>query len=84
MNQDGTAATQAGSHPYEMTTSIVFNHHKVEEEEHEVIFPNGEPKDLEVGLPAGLVMNPTATEARCTEAQLEATNGCPDSAAVEW
>jgi hypothetical protein len=78
------AATQAGSHPYSMTTTIAFDHHETE-------FgpaPNGgEPKDIEVTLPPGLIANPTATPTRCTEAQLEKSLGtggeeCPNSADI--
>jgi uncharacterized repeat protein (TIGR01451 family) len=71
---DGSAATQAGSHPYALTV--------------ETRFPAGDPggvlrnaagghvRDLHVDLPKGMVVNPFATPVRCTEAQLEST-GCP-------
>ena len=72
---------QAGSHPYALKTHIVFNH-EVEEELAEGGEPGGripnavkiykDPKDVTVDLPAGLIANPTATLARCTEAQLQA------------
>ncbi len=47
--------------------------------------PAGNVKSLTTNLPAGLVVNPTATLTRCTEAQLESDlegGGCPDSSAV--
>ncbi len=83
---DGTAATHAGSHPYSATTSLIFN---------SVVDPRGfpgffpiepvaSPKLVTVNLPAGTVVNPTATP-RCTESQLETDltgGGCPDSSAV--
>jgi hypothetical protein len=77
-NEIGTDATQAGAHPYAMTTTILFNHHETEGGPN----PDGDPKNLEVRLPAGLIVNPTATETTCTEAGLETVGGCPNSAAV--
>jgi hypothetical protein len=84
MNKEGAPATQAGSHPYAMTTTIVFNHHPpTQEEEGQVTaVVEGNPKDLEVSLPAGLVVNPTATATRCTEAELEDQGKCPQGSAV--
>ena len=87
VNQEGLPAAQAGSHPYAMTTTIVFNHHydkKLFEEEGggTAEVPDGDPKSLEVNLPAGVIVNPAATEVRCTEAELEITGGCPTASAV--
>ena len=76
VNREGSPVVQAGSHPYEMITNIAFYHHEEEGE----TFPDGDPKDIEVNLPAGLVVNPRATET-CSEAELKATE-CPNSAAV--
>ena len=45
----------------------------------------GDPKDLEVNLPAGVIVDPRASEMRCTEAELESPEGpgsCPNGAAV--
>jgi hypothetical protein len=46
----------------------------------------GDLKDIEVNLPAGFVVNPSATGVKCTEAQLEtrmaAGGGCPQGSAV--
>ena len=60
INQDGTPATQAGSHPWEMVTDVKFN----------TVQPPGTPppprnpannvKDVDVTLPPGLVGNPNA------------------------
>jgi hypothetical protein len=75
--QGGAPATQAGSHPYAMTVTMAFKHHG---EGYEVV-PDRDAKNLEVNLPAGLVVNPTAVEARCTEAELE-VGRCPNTAAV--
>jgi hypothetical protein len=78
-NENGTPATQAGSHPFELTTTLVLNQ----------IFPGGArqpvalPKDLRFRLPPGLVGNPNAA-GQCTMANFFAfvreTNLCgPDS-----
>jgi hypothetical protein len=45
----------------------------------------GDPKDIEVNLPAGMIVDPLTTETRCTEAELESPEGpasCPNAAAV--
>jgi hypothetical protein len=80
-DEAGALATQAASHPYAMTTTIVFNHHTgVHPEE---LLPDGSPKNIAVNLPAGLVVNPTATETRCREATLEnPQTACPNASAV--
>ena len=88
-NQDGTADTQAGSHPYEMVTDFAFN----TEAEREVatadspyrLVPVGNAKDIIVVTPPGLVGNPNATEAKCTLSELELpTEGtaCPPGSQV--
>ena len=87
VNQEGEPVTQAGSHPYEMTTTIVFNHYfDGEYQAHHLgstgELPEGSPKDIEVNLPPGVIVNPTATGARCTEAQLEHNDECPNAAAI--
>jgi hypothetical protein len=67
---DGSTVTQAGAHPYQMTTELSlplgdFNPLIGEFE------ADQQAKDLTVDLPPGLVANPNAV-ARCTEAQFEA------------
>jgi hypothetical protein len=82
VNQDGSPATQAGGHPFAMTTTVMFNHRVLEEEEGiTIVSVAGDPKSVEVNLPAGLVVNPLATETRCSEVQLT-INRCPRAAAV--
>jgi len=101
-NAEGPLATQAGSHPYALTTTIIFNHEVTGENESFEENLNGEevplgepdvfthiygnPRDLEVNLPTGLVVNPAATSVKCTEAQLEtspsAGGSCPAASAV--
>jgi hypothetical protein len=82
---EGLPATQAGSHPYAITTAITFNHVVTTTGEPPRVSTYGDPKDIEINLPAGLIVNPGATEARCTEAELESPagpNSCPNAAAV--
>jgi hypothetical protein len=84
-NKAGVPATQAGSHPYAITTSIVFNHVVTAVEEPSRVRTYGDPKDIEVNLPTGVIVDARATDARCTEAQLESQEGpasCPNGAAV--
>jgi hypothetical protein len=83
-SQRGPAVTRAGAHPYEITTTIAFVHHKpssTQEEDGIKTVPNGDPKDIIVNFPAGLVVNPNATQQRCTEVDL-LSNSCPDSSAI--
>jgi hypothetical protein len=87
--QGGGEASVAGSHPYALTSTLTFNHKVLEEE----YFPElkeslptrvkvyGEPKNVEVNLPRGLVADPLATPVRCSEAELE-VSGCPNESAV--
>jgi hypothetical protein len=72
-NKDGTTDTQAGSHPYDLTTTVAVNREKafevtpVEGELWEVERPvGGDVRDIEVSLPAGLVGAPSATP-QCPE-----------------
>jgi hypothetical protein len=67
-NAEGALATQAGSHPYALTTSIVFNHVVTAMEEPPRVRTYGDPKDIVVNLPQGVVVAPRATETECTEA----------------
>ncbi|HEY5044282.1 MAG TPA: hypothetical protein VII53_00310 [Solirubrobacteraceae bacterium] len=81
----GVPDLQAGSHPYALTTSIVFNHAVTALEEPPRVRTYGDPKDIEVNLPQGVIVDPRATETECTEAELESPEGpagCPNGAAV--
>src|SRR4029077_18510416 len=72
--------SQAGAHPYQAVFDFSLNtlpHTEVGSR----LDPVGNPKQLTMNLPAGLVANPGATATRCTEAQLE-SGTCPDSSAV--
>lgn len=78
VNEGGEPAVQAGSHPYQMTTTFLLNRHKGPEE----IVPDGDLRNLEVNLPPGLIGNPAATAVKCTEAELEDRGHCPNASAV--
>jgi hypothetical protein len=89
----GGIDTQAGAHPFQLTTTITFNRTGQ--------FPQGPPipkripgipmqpalpKEVDVKLPPGLIGNPTpfpqCTSAQFTAAQLDNTNECPQDTAV--
>lgn len=83
LNHDGSVATQAGSHPYEMRTVVHFN--RDEAGKHVA----GEVKDVVLQQIAGLVADPTAVPRCSTVDFLTFVNGgpataCPNSAAVGW
>jgi hypothetical protein len=62
-NSDGSVDQQAGSHPFEFTTSLVVNQDAEER-------PEGTLRELVLELPPGLAGNPLALP-RCTGAQFE-------------
>lgn len=61
--EDGSADTQAGSHPFAITTSFGINFHG----EGAAALPDGEIKDLTIAQVPGLVGDPTAVP-RCSTA----------------
>src|SRR5664280_214271 len=83
----GSVDTQAGSHPFQLTSVVTLNTTTPE--------PGGGPrtvalpKDIVSELPAGLIANPRPV-AQCSEAQFErrpategfASNGCPAQSAI--
>jgi hypothetical protein len=77
-NEDGTEATKAGSHPFELTTTLALNQTASRE-------PVALPKDLSFHLPPGLIGNPNAVS-QCTMADfftlVKETNLCPPSSVV--
>jgi hypothetical protein len=73
---DGTPATQAGSHPYELSTAINFNRAGEFAEQPGVPFPDGDLKDLRLELPPGLIGNPTVI-GQCTLAQFNTPRTSP-------
>lgn len=72
VTQSGSPSTQAGGHPYAISTRINFN--RVTDAGGSP-FPDGQPRDISVGLPVGFAGNPTAS-LTCDEADLEA-HSCP-------
>jgi uncharacterized repeat protein (TIGR01451 family) len=74
---DGERDTQAGSHPYSLTTSFAVS---TMLDASGNLVPVADTKDIRVELPAGLIGNPFATP-RCTRAQLVAFT-CPASTRV--
>ncbi len=86
--QDGSPATQAGSHPYEMTTSFTLN--MIIDPERGLISEGGDLKDIRTELPAGLVGNPNAVSA-CPMQQFDRAlkdvlgtpvEACPDASQI--
>jgi len=73
INADGTPDTQAGSHPFESTTSFAFS-----------TDANGVPtenfKDVQVELPPGFIGDPNATP-KCTDQELD-NNQCPGASQI--
>jgi hypothetical protein len=78
LNDDGTPATGAGTHPFQLTTTLVLNQTPGRR-------PIALPKDLRFELPPGLVGNPSAA-AQCTMTDFSAVVGeanlCPASSAI--
>ncbi len=72
INQNGTLDTQAGSHPFEATTSFIFNQAAGAKYDGDGA---GNVKDVELELPPGFIGNPDATP-QCSESQLMSEN-CP-------
>jgi len=82
----GAVDTQAGSHPFAITTTVGFaSHIGIANDEEEAEVPNGDVKDIEVELPPGLVGSPAAVP-RCTRAEFNSFSGedtaCPDSTQI--
>jgi hypothetical protein len=78
-NEDGTVDTQAGSHPFGLTTTLDLNRTGTDPFQPEM------PKDLHFNLPPGLIGNPVPFP-QCTDAQFstlgELVNICPANTAV--
>jgi hypothetical protein len=77
LNKDGSPAAQAGSHPYEMTTSFTVNNAFNARGEPR---PVADPRDIEVQLPTGLIGNAQVV-AQCSRAEFDAginEEGLPD------
>lgn len=85
LKEDGALDTQAGSHPYEMLTSIELNTKVVPRERGaDALYstePDGSVRDILTNLPPGLVGDPNATEKKCMLEELE-VNACPEDSQV--
>jgi hypothetical protein len=83
-NQDGTPATQAGSHPFAMVTELAVNTFTTEEGGE---VPEGEVRDLTIAQIPGFVGNQTAVPT-CSAADFntrsEGRPACPDATAVGY
>jgi uncharacterized repeat protein (TIGR01451 family) len=79
-NADGTVDTQAGSHPFQLTSTLTLN------QTSNTAHPPALAKDLHFDLPPGLIGNPTPFP-RCTTGQfstiiLNGVDLCPNDTAV--
>jgi hypothetical protein len=88
LNEDGSLDTQAGSHPFELVSTLMVNNGL--ELGHEVNVGDPEPfaltKDLHFNLPAGLIGNPQVIP-QCTSQEFDAElpeqfNACPAETAI--
>ena len=71
------AFTQAGGHPWGLTTTGELASEELHTPEGSDVVPTQDPKDIVVGLPAGLLGNPMAVP-RCALAQVTSGGGlCP-------
>jgi hypothetical protein len=88
---DGSAATGAGTHPYQLTIAGALpslTRPFVSTENVGGIFAAHAARDITVELPSGIVVNPNATSVRCREEQLQSLvqgnkdQGCPDASQI--
>jgi hypothetical protein len=77
-NDDGSAATLAGSHPYQQTVDFAFP----TKNPGDGMTNSGHPRNFYVELPRGMVGSPAASPVLCTEAQLVDKEGCPDASQI--
>jgi hypothetical protein len=83
----GAPDTQAGSHPFQITDTVVFNQRFAENLKKELLpVPVALPKDIRVKLPPGLIGNPQPLP-RCTLGQFldrlsGEQNACPAQTAI--
>jgi hypothetical protein len=89
--EGGGPDTQAGSHPFQLTTTIALNTRTAPVQKQAGTFPQVQPigsftKDLRFNLPPGLVGNPVPLPKCPTKVFLEQQNAgaamCPDNTAV--
>jgi hypothetical protein len=83
---NGTEETQAGAHPYELTTTIDLNNELRNEfgvgaGKQQGVPASEEVKDIVVDLPLGFAGS-TLSAPECTEAQLDSASHCPPNTVV--
>jgi hypothetical protein len=78
-DDDGEPSTRAGSHPSRVSLGFQLLTNPINEGA--VIGPAESLRDIVIKFPPGLIVDPAAIAAHCTEAQF-VTNDCPDAAAV--
>jgi hypothetical protein len=80
---DGSPASQAGSHPYQLTVDLGFPSRRLPGGlgEGGVTGVSGGLRDLTTDLPRGLIVDPAASPVLCTEDELE-SHKCPDASSV--
>jgi hypothetical protein len=82
-SEDGSTATQAGSHPYQQTIAAATFATIPRPGVSEVRAAGGGVRDVVAELPSGTVVNPAATPVRCTETELEGKiSGCPEASQI--
>ncbi|HEX4116181.1 MAG TPA: hypothetical protein VHY18_09945 [Solirubrobacteraceae bacterium] len=85
--EGGSPATQAGSHPFQLTTTVTLNGGPLENYYNSKYQPQQVemPKDLVFKIPPGLIGNPTPFP-QCTVAQFDQSNRevdeCPNDTAI--
>jgi hypothetical protein len=73
---DGSPATEAGTHPYQLTGTVNFLEGPESPGQPGVPFPAADLRDLRFELPQGLIGNPSAI-GRCTLAQFNTPRSSP-------
>jgi hypothetical protein len=87
----GGIATQAGVHPFQLTTTVAFNKTgrvPIFNDNKNLPLQPQMPKDVNVKLPPGLIGNPTpfpeCTAAQFTKTEEQHSNACPQNTAVGY
>jgi hypothetical protein len=75
---EGAAATQAGSHPHQLTVELSFPTWKLTQDRLSSV---EQLRDSVVDLPPGEILNPNSTAERCTEAEL-IVDSCPQASQI--
>jgi hypothetical protein len=74
--------TQAGGHPWALTTTVEFAGEELENQEKEhLTVPTRDPRDIVIDLPPGLLGDPMAVP-RCSLSTLASSKRCPASTQV--